>query len=289
MNNSRFLFGGFFLLFAIQVQAQIGRKPITPDLNGQPATPNFQKTVTPGANSTAPAENANNNAAQPAQQPIIIQQNSERKEIIINKPKKGDLLIEGLAQISFGNDPMMIRFDDIKLRLFNEDNRVYRVRGIINTTTENRTFEESRGQTVEVKITDQDIHGALGVEFHLKSKNKHLSPYYGAEAMLIMRTQGIKGTNTDDGRTYKFQYSYNETINRTGIYAGGFAGLDYYLNSDFYIGTEIQGGFYALNIRNSGKSVSVGNGVVSQVGFYSGNEMSLRFSYSPGIRIGYKF
>ena len=68
-----------------------------------------------------------------------------------------------------------------------------------------------------------------------------------------------------------------------------FAGLDYYLNSDFYIGTEIQAGFYALNIRNSGKSVSVGNSLVSQVGLYSGNELSLRFNYSPGIRIGYKF
>lgn len=289
MNNLRFLIGGCFLFFAIQVQAQIGRKPITPDLNGQPITPNFQKTTTTGTNPTAPAENNANSAAQPAPQPIIIQQNSEKKEIIINKPKKGDFLIEGLAQISFGNAPLMIRFDDVKLRLFNEDNRVYRVRGIINTTTENRTFEESRGQQVEVKITDQDIHGALGVEFHLKSKNKHLSPYYGAEVMLIMRTQGIKGTNTDDGRTYKFQYSYNETISRTGIYAGGFAGLDYYLNSDFYIGTEIQAGFSALNIRNSGQSVSVGNSLISQTGFYSGNEMSLGFSYSPGIRIGYKF
>ncbi|MCL9980817.1 MAG: hypothetical protein NBV77_05160 [Bacteroidia bacterium] len=289
MNNLRFLIGGCFLFFAIQVQAQIGRKPITPDLNGQPVTPNFQKTTTTGTNPTAPAENNANSAAQPAPQPIIIQQNSEKKEIIINKPKKGDFLIEGLAQISFGNAPLMIRFDDVKLRLFNEDNRVYRVRGIINTTTENRTFEESRGQQVEVKITDQDIHGALGVEFHLKSKNKHLSPYYGAEVMLIMRTQGIKGTNTDDGRTYKFQYSYNETISRTGIYAGGFAGLDYYLNSDFYIGTEIQAGFSALNIRNSGQSVSVGNSLISQTGFYSGNEMSLGFSYSPGIRIGYKF
>jgi hypothetical protein len=125
----------------------------------------------------APAENAANSAAQPAPQPIIIQQNSDKKEIVINKPKKGDLLIEGLAQISFGDDPMMIRF----------------------------------------------------------------------------------------------------------------AGLDYYLNSDFYIGTEIQAGFYALNIRNSGKSVSVGNSLVSQVGLYSGNELSLRFNYSPGIRIGYKF
>ncbi len=289
MNNLRFLFGGCFLFFAIQAQAQIGRKPITPDLNGQPITPNFQKTTTPGTNPTTSTDNNANSATQPAPQPIIIQQNSEKKEIIINKPKKGDWLIEGLAQVSFGNDPLMVRFDDIKLRLFNEDLRVYRVRGIINTTTENRTFEESRGQLVEVKITDQDIHGALGVEFHLKSKNKHVSPYYGAEVMLIMRTQGIKGTNTDDGRTYKFQYSYNETISRTGIYAGGFAGLDYYLNSDFYIGTEIQAGFSALNIRNSGKSVSVGNSLISQIGFYSGNEMSLGFSYSPGIRIGYKF
>lgn len=289
MNILRFLFGGCFLFFAISADAQIGRKPITPDLNSQPATPHFQKPNTSATNNPSNTDNNANSAVQPAPQPIIIQQNTEKKEVIINKPKKGDWLIEGLAQVSFGNDPLMIRFDDIKLRLFNEDLRVYRVRGIINTTTENRTFEENRGQLVELKITNQDIHGALGVEFHLKSKNKHLSPYYGAEVMLIMQTQGIKGTNTDDGRTYKFQYSYNETINRTGINAGAFAGLDYYLNSDFYVGTEIQAGFSALNIRNSGKSVSLGNGVISQTGFYNGNEMHLGFNYSPGVRIGYKF
>jgi hypothetical protein len=56
MNILRFLFGGCFLFFAVQVQAQIGRKPITPDLNGQQATPNFQKTVTPGSNPTAPLQ-----------------------------------------------------------------------------------------------------------------------------------------------------------------------------------------------------------------------------------------
>lgn len=275
-----------FLIFG-QTQAQIGRKPITPDLSAQPITPNFQKTTPIGDISNS--NNNSNSSQNSTPQPIIIQQNNEQKEIIIEKPKKGDLLIEGLAQVSFGEEPIMIRFDDIKLRLFNEDSRVYRVRGIINTTTENRTYEEYRGQLVELKITNQDIHGALGIEFHLKSKNKRLSPYYGGEAMLIMQTQGIVGNNTDDGKNFRFQYTYTEKTSRTGIYAGAFAGLDYYLNSDIYLGTEIQGGIAAINIINSGKTIGQGNGIISQVGNYSGTELSLKFNYSPGIRIGYKF
>ena len=61
------------------------------------------------------------------------------------------------------------------------------------------------------------------------------------------------------------------------------------LNSDIYLGTEIQGGIAAINIINSGKTIGQGNGIISQVGNYSGTELSLKFNYSPGIRIGYKF
>ncbi len=259
------------------VYAQIRRKPITPDLNPQ---------TTPAL--SAPSNNTNlNNNAPVSIPPIIIKQENESKDIVIRKPEKGSITAEGLMQISFGEAPIMIKFPEIKGRYFATNKLAYR--GTLGFTLNSQTLEfVDNKQTASYVISNQVITAGGGVEMHVKS-SKRISPYYGAEGLILLNSQKISGTNTDDIKTYNLGAGYQRDSTYTGIYMGALAGLDYYLSSDIFIGFELGMGLSSYSTTLVGERKTMRGVLVSESNVVTGRGTGIGLRYSQGIRIGLKF
>ena len=279
-------------LLIFPVFSQIGRKPITPDLSGAGATgPGSMTTTKPagfGENQN-PTEKPSVNAIPNNTPPIIIQQPSKSEEVMISKPRKDNILVEGVLELSFGNNPIGINFTELKGRYFATNEMAYRAR--INAHIESLNKEIQGGKLFVGTVTNstQNISAGGGIEIHVDG-SKRVSPYYGAEALIILNSTKITGNNTNDAESYSEGYSYSREDQTSGIYFGALAGLDYYLSSDFYLGTEIRFGFSSLRVSGVGETVSL-NGVVvaGSADPYSGGGIKINTDFTRGIRMGYKF
>jgi len=272
-----FVIAGLFLFIKMDLQAQIRRKPITPDLTSG---------AVPQQNNNNPST-ANNNEAPASLPPIVIKQENEQKEVIIKKAEKGNFTVEGLLQLSFGEAPIMIKFPEIKARYFAGQQLAYR--GVIGFDIGSQTFDVTDNkQMASYTISEQNIRAGGGVELHLKS-NKRLSPYYGGEAQIILNTYKISSTNTDDLETYSLGAGYQKDSSLSGVYLGGLAGLDYYLNSDFFIGFELGVGITSYSTTTIGERKTMRGVTVSESNVVNGRGNRIDLRYSPGIRFGFKF
>lgn len=258
------------------LHSQIRRKPITPDLN------------TGGLPQTAPTNNTpSNNDAPATLPPIVIKQENERKEVVIRKPEKGDFTVEGLLQLSFGEAPIMLRFPEIKGRFFAANNLAYRGTVGFEIGSQTSDFTDNR-QTASYVVSQQSIRAGGGVELHIKS-SKRISPYYGAEGLILVNSNKITGTNTDDLKTYTLGGGYQKDSSFTGIYLGALAGLDYYLSSDIYMGFELGVGVTSFSTTVVGERKTLRGTTISESNVVSGRGNSIGIRYSPGIRVGFKF
>lgn len=252
----RFIFAFIYLVLPTIALAQTPAKPLSTATN--PAT-----TV----NTTS---NTNTNQTSPT----------------VLKAKKDNYTFEGTLNIQLMNQPLGIGFEEIKMRYFISEKKAYRGRGMVTMSTINKTISGTNGESAKVYETNQSFTVAGGFEKHIKSKN-HISPYYGIEAQFSIISKTIDGSNTDDAINFKKDYKYSSANTSRGIYLGGVIGLDYYLNSDFYIGTELRYGYQSMSLGNLDKSVT---GPLSlKSGESLGTNTSLAMSYTNGIRIGYKF
>lgn len=268
-----------------QLHSQIRRKPITPDLGSQGI---------PQANNPLSRNNAlsnkNNDKSESTPKeipPIIIKQNDGKKEIIIKKPEKGNITVEGIAQISFGESPIGIRFDELRGRYFASKNMAYRALIGFSMESFNETLMDGKERMPCVTST-QNINAGGGIELH-RPGSKHLSPYYGAEGYIIMHSTRMTVSNTRDLVQYEKGYTYFQDSTVSGIYMGAVAGMDYYITSDFYIGTEIRMGFSSVQRSVTSERITLSNNVVSQTNDRSGGGITMGITYVNGIRVGYKF
>ena len=204
------------------------------------------------------------------------------------KQKKEEITVEGILQFQFMNSPLGIKFDELKVRYFVTEKRAYRARGLVNMYNNNETIKGQNGKNANVIEGKQYLNLGLGFEEHLKSKN-HISPYWGAEVLFSLGSINLDGTNTDDATTFKEGYRVHSENTEYGFYVGAIAGLDYYLNSNFYIGTEIRYGYQSVNLGNVSNTVYSPSGFVSTSGESLGTNTKLDMNYTQGIRIGFKF
>ncbi len=204
------------------------------------------------------------------------------------KQKKEEITVEGLLQLQIMDKPLGIVFNELKVRYFVSEKRAYRARGLVSMSNNNITINGSGGKNANVIESKQSLNLGVGFEDHFKSKN-HISPYWGAEVLIGLEGVNLDGTNTDDGLTFKPDYKVRSENTEFAFYVGGIAGLDYYLNSNFYIGTEIRYGYQSKNLGNVSKTVFDPAGNASSSGSSLGTNTKLEMSYTPGVRIGYKF
>lgn len=225
--------------------------------------------------------NANNNNAN---NPPATNQNNAGPYL---KAKKDNITFEGILNLQLMNQPLGIKFEEIKVRYFISEKRAYRGRGMITMSSVNKTISGSNGENAKVYETNQSFTLGGGVEQHVKSKND-LSPYWGYELVLSISSNTVNGSNTDDANTFKKGYTYNSSNTAQAVYAGGILGLDYYINTNFYVGTEIRYGYQSISLGNLDKSV-FGPAGTTTTGESLGTNSSLSMSYTNGIRLGYKF
>jgi hypothetical protein len=228
--------------------------------------------------------NANNNNNSSSNNPPANNQNNTGSYL---KAKKDNITFEGILNLQLMNQPLGIKFEEIKVRYFISEKRAYRGRGMITMSSINKTITGLNGENAKIYETNQSFTLGGGVEQHIKSKND-LSPYWGVELLISISSNTVNGSNTDDATTFKKGYTYNSSNTEQGIYAGGILGLDYYLNSSFYIGTEIRYGYQSISLGNLDKSV-FGPAGTTTTGESLGTNSSLAMSYTNGIRLGYKF
>jgi hypothetical protein len=232
------------------------------------------------SNTVANTNANNNNSNNP---PPTNQNNSGP----LLKAKKDNITFEGILNLQLMNQPLGIKFEEIKVRYFVSEKRAYRGRGMITMSSVNKTITGINGESAKVYETEQSFTLGGGVEQHIKSKND-ISPYWGYELLFSINSNTVTGTNTDDATTFKKGYTYNSSNTAQAIYFGGILGMDYYLNINFYIGTEIRYGYQSISLGNLEKSV-IGPAGTTTTGESLGTNSSLSMSYTNGIRLGYKF
>ncbi len=265
----------------------IGSTPssnISSNSNASSSSNNFGNNSTT-INSTyqATPNSTNNTLANP---PSIVVPSTNSNPIVINKQKKGNYNIEALVNI--GSSGVGIGIDELKIRYYYSKNRAYRARfsGIIksdlNDISPNKTTRS------EVKYDRQKLLIAGGIEEHYNHSNR-INSYVGFEVGGWYDKESTKASNSKDGISFAQGYSYEKTLTESALFINGVAGLDYYLNSQFYMGAEIMVGVSNRTSNYSGVRVIAGNSIESQTGFYSGGGFEGHLTYSKGIRFGYKF
>ena len=240
-----------------------------------PNKPTTNNSTTNSSSSSSSVANTNNNPTVANTSPYL-------------KQKKEEITVEGLLQLQIMDKPLGIVFNELKVRYFVSEKRAYRARGLAAMSNNNITINGSNGKNANVIESKQSLNLGVGFEDHFKSKN-HISPYWGGEVLIGLERVSLDGTNTDDGLTFKQDYKVKSENTEFAIYVGGIAGLDYYLNTNFYIGTEIRYGYQSKNLGNVSKTVFDPLGNASNSGSSLGTNTKLEMSYTPGVRIGYKF
>ncbi len=239
--------------------------------NSKPA--NTPSTSTPtNVNSTSNTPPANNATAQA---PYL-------------KQKKDEITVEGILQLQIMDNPLGIIFNELKVRYFKTENRAYRARGIVSMSNNNITINGANGKNASVIEAVQNLNLGVGFEDHFKNKN-HISPYWGLELVVGLSAVKLDGTNTDDGKLFREDYKLTSENTEVSFYLGGIAGLDYYLSSNFYIGTEIRYGYQSKNLGNVSRTVTDPKGISSNSGASLGTNTKLEMNYTPGVRFGFKF
>lgn len=204
----------------------------------------------------------------------------------ITKQKKGNYNIEALVNIS--NSGIGIGVDELKVRYFYSNKRAYRARfsGIIKNDLND--ISPNKTTRAEVKYDRQQLLIAGGFEEHYNHSNR-INSYLGFEAGGWYDKESTKASNSKDGISFTQGYSYEKTLTESALFINGVTGLDYYLNSQFYIGAELMVGVSNRTSNYSGIRVLAGTTIESQTGFYSGSGFEGHLTYSKGIRLGYKF
>ncbi len=239
-----------------------------------------------GANSTGAQSNSsnagsNNNANTTPPSLSIVP-----KVTIIQKPKKGNYNVEAVVQL--GGNGIGIGVNEIKGRYFYSDKRNYRLRlsGVFNNDLND--ISPNKTTKAEVSYDEQKLLIAGGIEEHYQNSNR-VNTFLGFEAGGRYEKESTVGLNSKDGISFFQGYTYEKTFTESAIFLNGVTGIDYYLNSQFYIGAELMVGVSNHTTKYTGIKISTADGIESQDGFYSGGGFEARLTYSNGIRLGYKF
>lgn len=156
-----------------------------------------------------------------------------------------------------------IGLDGIKYRSFSSANTAFRVTAFIglNNSTTTRTELDSKNKEVDLKSSNSKFNLSLqpGLEWHLGGTDR-ISPYYGAEAIISFSKTGNTKEDLyqDDIKKYKPTRSGN-----FGIGVNAFAGVDYYIANNLYLGAEFGFGvMYNTDLTTKTESINWADGKI---------------------------
>lgn len=218
-------------------------KPNTTSIGSSSSTNTQNNTINPGGNpnsgSSTSQANFNSSNISPVNPTASVQTYTHPNSIEIIKQKKGNYNIEALVNI--GNSGIGIGVDELKARYFYSNKRAYRgrftglIKSDLNDISPNSTIR------AEVRYDRQKLLIAGGIEEHYNHSNR-INTYLGFEAGGWYEKESTKASNSKDGISFTQGYNYEKTLTESALFINGVAGLDYYLNSQFYIGAELMVG-----------------------------------------------
>lgn len=136
-----------------------------------------------------------------------------------------------------GGSPIGI--DGIKYRSFTSANTAFRLTAFIGFGTDVTTnATKLNGKDVELKSSKShfDISLQPGLEWHLGGTDR-ISPYYGAEAIVAFSKSGSKA-DTPYGSSSDYKKITTLSKGNFGLGVNAFAGVDYYIANNLYLGAE---------------------------------------------------
>lgn len=221
--------------------------------------------------------------------PIIVwgQTSQSNEENAYNyKPNAGEKTLE-VQFTPFGNTP--ININGIRARWFTSQNTAFRLNIFVGYNTQSQITQQQNDNQNLLELKDKTtVYGIdvrPGFEKHLKGTNR-LSPYFGFEGDIAYQSSIVK-SETQSGTTV----NYYKTINDNGFFrlgANAIAGVDFYLSSKFFLGTEL--GFGASYTKLlSIKVKSDVSGFTEPDPIKGGGSFSIGPNVNAQIRLGYVF
>lgn len=204
------------------------------------------------------------------------------------KPQAGNWSTEATFYAQTGSSFLRLGLNDIKVRKFTSDQQALRMRMLATKNNETTVIVGTQGN-MERSIKEGSIFIAPGFEKHLSGTDR-LSPYWGLECVIGKAFYEYNLTNSTNGQTFSNGGNFNTTTKKAfSVGANAFAGIDFYLGKQIFIGAEVgygimyqQYGESAVTITNNGTNVDNRNVPM-------GKNFGLTLIANPGIRLGIAF
>jgi hypothetical protein len=201
------------------------------------------------------------------------------------KAQAGDWSTEAAFYAQTGSNFLRFGLNDIKVRNFRTNQKALRMRMLATQNIEKTIIVGTQGN-MERNIKEGSIFIAPGFEKHLEG-SRRVSPYWGAEAVIGKKFYQYGLTNSTNGQTFSQGGNFNSTTK--GAYAFGanmFAGVDYYLGKQIFIGAELGYGFRYEQYGESVVTIENNGNQIDQKSVPMGSNFGLALFANPGIRLG---
>ncbi len=184
-------------------------------------------------------------------------------------PQGGEKNLE-VRSAPLGNNP--ISFPGIKYRKFKSADKAFRLAfsPYLHWDSEYLTADKK-----ELNLFTSFSLSA-GIEHHIPSTER-LSVYFGY--------QGTIGANFNKNTVKQDPFKVKSTDGDLWIGIKGFAGVDYYIVRNIYLGTEI--GYGIGFTKGLGRTLTTSTG--DKVKLKGGSQFNLRQSYTAELRLGWLF
>lgn len=204
------------------------------------------------------------------------------------KPQAGDWSTEAAFYAQTGNSFLRVGLNDIKVRKFTTDRKAIRLRMLATQNNETSIIVGTQGN-MERTIKEGKIFIAPGFEKHLTGSQR-LSPYWGVEGILGKSFYEYNLTNSANGQTFSQDANFNTTTKKAySLGVNAFAGLDFYLGKNIFIGAEVGYGILYQQYGESLLTVTNNGTPVNNRSVPMGKNFGLTLFANPGIRLGIAF
>lgn len=214
---------------------------------------------------------------------------SEGSTDLMPKDGKNAFSLEVLLGQNFGGGNSLVTAPGVKLRYFLRDHMALRF-GLTYTSylsqdvaTENPDGTGEQGTQDYISAT---FRTKIGFEYHF-GKTKRMSPYVGIDGLIGTGLDKTEATNYNSG-FYQAGYNSSTTYKTLNYGTVIFAGLDFYVAKNLYLGIEFGYGFEWM-VNQEGEMIINDNG--NETKMTTPRSVSRQFGFGAlgGLRLGWRF